>query len=154
MKKLIYLFVALSVCAVASAQKITDKDLQGNWKLIGLSTNGVYLDVTTGTVTIPDDLKAQLTPDITTQINDAMTQAAAQLKNSTASFTGNALKQNMGGKEKNGTYTLKEVEGGQVMTTTWSDATTSETGISIKEKKLSVLRTGQGQTAEFIFIKA
>jgi len=154
MKKLIYLFVALSVCAVASAQKITDKDLQGNWKLIGLSTNGVYLDVTTGTVTIPDDLKAQLTPDITTQINDAMTQAAAQLKNSTASFTGNALKQNMGGKEKNGTYTLKEVEGGQVMTTTWSDATTSETGISIKEKKLSVLRSGQGQTAEFIFIKA
>jgi len=154
MKKLIYLFFALSVCAAASAQKITDKDLQGNWKLIGLSTNGVYLDVTTGTVTIPDDLKAQLTPDITTQINDAMTQAAAQLKNSTASFTGNALKQNMGGKEKNGTYTLKEVEGGQVMTTTWSDATTSETGISIKEKKLSVLRTGQGQTAEFIFIKA
>jgi len=154
MKKLIYLFVALSVCAAASAQKITDKDLQGNWKLIGLSTNGVYLDVTTGTVTIPDDLKAQLTPDITTQINDAMTQAAAQLKTSTASFTGNALKQNMGGKEKNGTYTLKEVEGGQVMTTTWSDATTSETGISIKEKKLSVLRTGQGQTAEFIFIKA
>ena len=154
MKKLIYLFVALGICSMASAQKITEKDLQGNWKLIGLSTNGVYLDVTSGTVTIPDDLKTQLTPDITTQINDAMTQAAAQLKNSTASFTGNNLKQNMGGKEKNGTFSLKDVEGGQLMTTTWSDATTSETGISIKDKKLSVLRSGQGQTAEFIFTKA
>jgi hypothetical protein len=153
MKKLI-LFVALSVCSLASAQKVTDKDLQGNWKLTGLSTNGISLDIATGVVVISDELKAQLTPEITTQINDGMKQAAEQLKNSSTTFTGTTLKQNIGGQEKSGTYTLKDVNGTQIMTATWSDATTSETSVWIKEKKLHISKSEQGQTAELVFVKA
>lgn len=154
MKKLIYLFVALCVCTVASAQKISDKDLQGNWKLTGLNLNGITLDLVSGSVIIPEEQKAQLTPEMTAQINDGMKQAVEQLKNSTANFTGNAVKQNIGGKEKTGTYTLKEDGTNQIMTSTWSDATTSETAVWIKEKKLHLSKSGQGQTAEFVFVKA
>ncbi|MDV6168790.1 hypothetical protein R1T16_10160 [Flavobacterium sp. DG1-102-2] len=154
MKKLIYLFVALCAFTAASAQKISDKDLQGNWKLTSVNMSGITIDLVTGAVVIPEEQKAQLTPDVAAQLDAGMKQAAEQLKNSSASFTGNTVKQNMAGKEKTGTYTLKEEGTNQIMSATWSDASTSDTTVWIKEKKLHISKSGQGQTLELVFVKA
>ncbi len=153
MKKLIYLFVACCICSVASAQKVSEKDLQGSWKLAAFNASGIYLDLATGLVTVSEELKSQLTPDIMEQINEGMKQATEQLKNSTTVFSGNTVEQKIGGKEKKGTYTLKDEAGMQTLTATWGDATTSEMVVFVKDNQLHLSKSEQGQSAELIFNK-
>lgn len=153
MKKLIYLFAACCISVSALAQKITDKDLQGNWKLTGFNQNGITLDVTSGAVSVSEEMKAQLSPEMMSQIDESVKQVLEPLRASSVAITGNNIKQNMGGQEKIGTYTLKESDGRQVMTTAWSDKTSSETTVWIKDKQLYIFKYEQGQSAEFVFNK-
>lgn len=153
MKKLIYLFVACCLTTVATAQKIAEKDLQGDWKLTALNANGVSLDIKTGTVVISEELKSQLTPDLITQINDGMKQAVEPLKNSSTSFTGANVKQTIAGQEKSGTYVITSKDNVNTITFKWSDNTTTDAEISVKDKKIHLSKSEQGQSAEFIFSK-
>ena len=153
MKRLIYLFVACSISLTALAQKITDKDLQGSWKLAGYNQNGIAVNIATGAVTVSEEMKNQISAEMMSQIDESVKQVLEPLRASSVTFTGAAIFQNMGGQEKNGTYTLKESDGRQVMTTTWSDNTTSETSVWIKDKQLYIFRYEQGQSAEFVFNK-
>jgi len=154
MKKLIYL-TALSLLSVSAiAQKLTDKDLQGNWKLSGFNHNGVNLNVLTGDVVISEDMKAQLSPEMMSQIDESVKEVIEPLRLSNVTFAGNSIMQNMGGQEKNGTYTIKDKDGHQVMTTSWNDTTTSETTVWMKNQQLYIFKYEQGQSAEFVFTKA
>jgi hypothetical protein len=153
MKKLIYLFAVYCISISAFAQKITDKDLQGSWKLTGFNQNGITLDVTTGAVAVSEEMKAQLSPEMMSQIDESVKQVLEPLRASSVNITGNNIIQNMGGQERNGTYTLKESDGRLVMITAWSDKTTSETTVWIKDKQLYIFKYEQGQSAEFVFNK-
>lgn len=153
MRKLIYLFVVCSLTTVATAQKVTEKELQGNWKLAGLNANGITLDMKTETVTISEELKAQLTPDMITQINDGMKQAVTPLKNSSTVFTGSNVKQIIAGQEKSGTYTVASKDNVQSISYKWSDGTTTEEEVSLKDKQLLLTKSQQGQSAVFIYSK-
>lgn len=154
MKKLIFLMALCLITVSAIAQKISDKDLQGSWKLSGFNHNGVNVDVATGAVKIPEDMKSQLSPEMMSQIDDSVKEVLEPLRASNVTFTGNNVMQNMGGQEKNGTYTIKDKDGHQVMTTSWSDTTTSETTVWMKNQQLYIFRYEQGQSAEFVFTKA
>ncbi|MNK01422.1 hypothetical protein D3C87_192210 [compost metagenome] len=153
MKKVLYLFVACCISTVVSAQKITEKDLQGTWKLAAFNAGGIYLDMSTGLASISDELKSQLTPDEVTELNESMKQGIEPLKTSSISFTGTTVKQSIGGQIKNGTYAIKDINGEQHILSTYADGTTSDTAISIKDKKLYISKSEQGQTAELIFNK-
>lgn len=155
MKKFIYLLAICLIMSVSAiAQKITDKDLQGSWKLTGFNQNGITLDLATGTVTVSEEMKAQLSPEMMGQIDESVKQVLEPLRASNVTFTGQSIMQNMGGQEKSGTYTIKESDGRQIMTTLWTDNTNSETTVWIKDQQLYIFRYEQGQSAEFVFTKA
>lgn len=153
MKKTIYLFVALCISTLATAQKITEKDLQGTWNLAAFNANGIQLDITTGTVNVSEELKSQLTPEMITELNDSVKEGIAVLKSSNVVFTGKNTKQNIAGQEKSGSFEIKDKNGEQYIITTYPDKTTSETTVTIKDKKLHLSKSDQGQTAELIFNK-
>lgn len=153
MKKLIFI---LSVCLISLngfAQKITTKELEGNWKLAGYNQNGINVEVATGVVTVSPELKNQVSPEMMSQIDESVKQLLEPLRASNVTFTNNTVVQNMGGKTKNGTFVIKDKDGHQVMTTSWSDQTTSETSVWIKDKQLYIFKYEQGQSAEFVFNK-
>lgn len=153
MKKLIYFFVACCITVPAIAQKITDKDLQGNWKLAGYNQNGITVNIATGAITVSEEMKLQISPEMMSQLNESVKQILEPLRASNVTFTGNSIQQNMGGQQKSGTYTIKDSDGRQVMTATWSDNSSSETSVWIKDKQLYIFRYEQGQSAEFVFDK-
>jgi uncharacterized protein YdeI (BOF family) len=153
MKKLIYLVAVFCISLSALAQKLTDKDLQGNWKLTGFNQNGVTLDVATGAVSVSEEMKTQISPELMSQIDKSVQQILEPLRASSVTIAGNSIKQNMAGQEKTGTYVLKESDGRLVMATSWSDKTTSETTVWIKDKQLYIFKYEQGQSAEFVFNK-
>jgi hypothetical protein len=153
MKKLIYLLAVCCISLSALAQKITDKDLQGNWKLTGYNQNGITVDVLTGAITVSEEMKAQTSPEMMGQIDESIKESLEALRVSNVTFTGNTIKQNRGGREQNGTYTLKHSDGRLVMITAWSDQTTSETTVWIKDTQLYIFKYEQGQSAEFVYNK-
>lgn len=154
MKKLLFFFGALCMFATASAQKLSNTDLQGEWKLSALDNNGAHVDIISGEITISPELKTQLTPDMISQISDGLKQSITKLKVSDVVFTGNNVKQNMAGKEKKGTFTIMEQEGKQHASFNWDNNTTSESSIWIKNKQLHIQKFEQGQIFEFIYNKA
>lgn len=153
MKKIIYLFVACCISTLATGQKVTEKDLQGTWNLAAFNTNGLHIDVATGTVTVSEELKSQFTPEMMTEINDSVKEGVAALKSSNVVFTGKNTKQDIAGQIKSGTFEIKEINGEQYIITTYPDKTTSETAVAIKDKKLYISKSEQGQTGELIFNK-
>lgn len=153
MKKIIFLFSALCMVATVSAQKITNTDLQGEWKLSALDNNGAHVDILSGEISISPEIKNQLTPDMISQISDGLKQSITKLKVSDVVFAGNSVKQNMAGKQKKGTFTLKELEGKQYASFNWDNNTATESFIWIKNKQLHIQKTEQGQVFEFIYNK-
>lgn len=153
MKILLTLFSALCLFTTVSAQKLTNTDLQGEWKLSALDNNGAHVDITSGEITISTELKTQLTPDMVEQLSSGLKQSITKLRVSDVVFTGNAVKQNMAGKEKKGIYTLKEQEGKQYAAFNWDNNTTTESFIWIKNKQLHIQKSEQGQVFEFIYSK-
>lgn len=153
MKKLLILFSALFLFTTVSAQKLTNTDLQGEWKLSALDNNGAHVDIKSGEITISTELKTQLTTDMIEQLSEGLKQSISKLRVSDVVFTGNNVKQNMAGKEKKGTFALKEQEGKQYAAFNWDNNTASESFIWIKNKQLHIQKSEQGQVFEFIYSK-
>jgi len=153
MKKILFLFGALCMITVASAQKITTADLQGQWRLSAIDNNGAHVNLLTEEITISPEMKAQLTPDMVNQLSDGLKQSISRLKASDVVFASNTIKQNMAGKEKKGTYALKELGDKQYAAFAWDNNTTSESSIWIKNKQLHIVKSEGGQVFEFIYSK-
>jgi hypothetical protein len=153
MKKLMFLFVAVCLSTVASAQKLTEKDLQGNWKLSALETSGMLIDVEKEKIVLPPEMEAQLTDDQKQQMNAGMAQAMEMFKEAYAKFDGKKLTQNLGPEGQEGTFVLAQKDGKNVLTLTEADGSTKDIIVSIVDKKLRLEENEGGASAVFVYAK-
>jgi len=136
---------------MAFAQKLTQKDLQGTWKLTSFSSEGISVDVATEKFTLSKDLEAQLTPEMKQGIELGILQIMEALKESYAYFDGNNLRQTMGPQEHKGTFTMKETDGKQFLVVALPDGTSDEMEIIMKGKLLHMVQGGAD--GEYVYIK-
>jgi hypothetical protein len=154
MKNVLYLCLAVCLCTtLAFAQKVTNKELQGNWKMTGFNTQGIGLDLKTQEVTISPELQAQLTPEAITGIKEGMKQAIEPLSASYVNFKGNTMKLAVGPEAETGDFTLTEKDGKQSLALKNADGTTTDLPVMMKDKLLYLTLSDKGQTADFIFRK-
>ncbi len=153
MKKVLYLFVAVCLSTVASAQKLTDKDIQGTWKLAALEASGMKIDVAGEKVVLSPEMEAQLTPEAKEQMNAGMAQAMEMFRESYAYVEGKNLRQTMGPEEQKGTFVMAQKDGKNVITLTKEDGTTEEIVATIVDKKLHLEQAGGGASAVFVYTK-
>ncbi|MEL1245420.1 hypothetical protein AAEO56_14190 [Flavobacterium sp. DGU11] len=153
MKKLTYLFVAFCLTTVASAQKLTDKDIQGTWKLASLEAAGNKIDVVAGKIILSPEQEAKMTPEMKQQMEAGMAQAMEMFQESYAYIDGKTLRQTMGPEEQKGTYVLANKDGKNIITLTKEDGTTEEITVSIVDKKLHLVQAGEGASADFAYTR-
>ena len=154
MKKLVYLCVAICFSTLATAQKVTQADLQGTWKMISFAGGGVNVDVLAEKFTVDPEIEKQLTAETKQQMELGMLQAMEMFKESYAVIDGANLKQSMGPQEQKGTFTMKEQDGKQFLVLTVAGApATEDLGVSIVDKKLHITQGAPGDAATFIYVK-
>lgn len=153
MKKLLYLSFAFCLLStIAFAQKITEKDLQGKWKLASFTAQGITFDIEKGVVTISEEAKAGLPPEAMAQLKDNMDAALEPFKQAFVLFEGNKVKQTMGMDSNEGTFTVIEKDKQQYIHATYSDIT-DDAAVLIKDKRLHLTITGDGDDAQMIYTK-
>lgn len=154
MKKLLYFTFALCFfTTLASAQKVTEKDLQGKWKLTYFIANGVTFDIVKEKVTISDEAKSMMSADIFQQLQNHPSEAIEPFKAAYADFDKGKLKQIMGADVTECVYTIIEKDGQQFVHVTYADGASDDTGIVIKDKQLYLTITGNGDDAQMIYSK-
>lgn len=151
MKKLIYACLALCLfTTIASAQKITQKDLQGNWTLLGFESGPIYFDLVKKDIIVPAELKGQIPPDADAQMRAAL----PMLDGSYLEVKDNNLTMTLGPDGESGTFVLGEKDGKQIMTITFEDKTSDESEIFMKDKQLHLVQYTDGvKEAEFVYAK-
>lgn len=153
MKKLLYLSLAFCLLTtLASAQKITEKDLQGKWKLASFTADGITFDIEKGAVTISEEAKAGLPPEALAQLKANMDAAIEPFKQAFVIFEGNKVKQTMGTESNEGTFTVIEKDKQQYLHATYGEIT-DDAGVIIKDKRLHLTITGDGDDAQMIYTK-
>lgn len=153
MKKLIYLSVAFCfLTTLACAQKITEKDLQGKWKLASFNAQGVTFDVEKGAINISDEAKQMLPPEALEQLKGSADAALESFKMAYVIFDANKVTQTMGPESNEGTFTIIEKDKEQYLHATYGDMT-DDAGIAIKDKRLHITITGDGDDAVMIYTK-
>jgi hypothetical protein len=154
MKKLFYLSLALCFfTALTSAQKVTQKDLQGKWKLTYFKADGLEFDIVKEKITISDEAKDVLPPEMLQQLQGNSTDALAPFKEAYAVFLGDKLQQILGPEVKECAYTITEKDGQQFIHATFEDGATDDTAVAIKDKQLYLTISGDGDDAEMIYSK-
>lgn len=155
MKKLIYM--CLAVCmftSIATAQKVTQKDLQGTWKMTNFIGGGLIVDVPLNKISLNPEIESQLTPEQKKQFNDEMSLAMEMFKESYTYIDGNNMRQTMGGKEQKGTFTIKEQGGKQYLVLSEGEGAPAEDiHVSVKDKKLYLTQGEENEKVEFVYMK-
>ena len=154
MKKLLILSFALCLfTTLASAQKITQKDLQGKWKLDYFNADGVVFDVVKGTVNISEETKKLMPPETVTQMESNPEAVLEPFKTAYVVFNANNFEQGMGSDVSGGTYTLEEKDKQTFMNILFGDGVTDTSTIAFKDNKLHITITGEGDNILMIYSK-
>lgn len=152
MKKLLFLSFALCLfTTVASAQKITEKDLQGKWKLDYFNADGVIFDVVKGKVTISEETKKQMPPETVEQMENNPEAVIEPFKSAYVVFNNNNFEQTMGSDSSGGIYTLVEKDKQTFMNIAFQDGITDSSTLLIKDNKLHITITGEGDNILMIY---
>lgn len=136
---------------LASSQKISEQELQGNWKLTTLTISGITLDVASGKIYSSKETEITTPPNAFATIKESIKQYGGSLRNSYIYINGNTIKQIMGDITKTGSFTLKDYRKIQLIFTKYDDETTSEVPIKIVNEKLYI--TNPKNKQELIYSK-
>ena len=130
MKKSFLIICTLFCFAASWAQKVTQKDLQGKWKLISYSIPNATLNVETGEVTLT------VVNDATASLKTDMEGFAEDLKATYIEIEGNNFYQIVIDSVKNGPFTLGEKDGMQSINAVFDDGTQEQLPFELKDGKL------------------
>lgn len=147
------MYACLALClftTIASAQKITQKDLQGNWTLLGFESGPIYFDLVKKDLVIPAELKGQIPPDADAELRAAI----PMLEGSYLEIKDDNLTMTLGREAENGTFVLAEKENKQIITITFKDGTSDDSEIFMKDKQLHLVQYTDGEKeSEFVYAK-
>lgn len=117
------------------AQKATEKDLQGNWKLVTYEVTGASLDVESGKVTLTDTKNPLLAP-LGNKLTTDMQGYAQGLRMSTLEIVGNNFNQTIIDNVRNGAFTIAEKNGEQVIIAKFDNGHSDEIPFKFIDGKL------------------
>lgn len=135
MKNLLLIVFTFFLSITLWAQKATEKDLQGNWKLITYEVNGASLDVDSGKVTLTQNDNPLMAAMSNKLIAD-MEGYAEGLRMSSLEITGNTFNQVIIDNVRNGEFTISEKDGAQVINAKFDNGKKDEIPFKIIEGKL------------------
>ncbi len=153
--KRLFLFLAFATVLSANAQEITEKNLEGNWKMCAFDVNGIYWDLKTDAVKLPpeystlgENQKEALIADIKGGLSDH--------KDGTFMIRGNYLEQTMAGQEASGNYTIEKKDGKDYLRIVNDDAgkTVDVVQVALKDGKMYIIIADAiGGTSTLVYSK-
>lgn len=152
-KKIVFLLLSCGLALTASAQKLTQKDIQGTWKLAGFNVEGVYLDVVKEDVTFSKELEAKYPEIAREQIKLGMLENIEGFQSARTYIDGNNIKQTMGPEEDKGTFTIATKGADQFIIISNPEGATDELKAFFKDKQLHMIQKDEEQEVEFIYVK-
>jgi hypothetical protein len=121
------------------AQKLTEKDLQGNWKLITYAVSGASLDVETGKVTLSEADGSPLMAAMGIKLKTDMEAYAEGLRVSSLEIIGNTFNQVIVDIARNGSFTITEKGDQQFIAAKFDDGSSDNIPFKIIDGKLYLL---------------
>lgn len=114
MKTLYMIFAFCLVSFTASAQKITEKDLEGKWNVTRVEAPTITLDYEKGTVELSPELQAMVPPEQLEEIRKTMAGPEGTGK-PIMEFAGGKMTYTMEGEREEKAYTLQYKDGKDVL---------------------------------------
>src|SRR5687768_16969150 len=106
MKKLMLFCVLALTMAVQAQKKITEKDLQGSWKLVSYTDGQVVINAEEGTFAFTKEYEASASPDELKKDKDFYMSEMGVYKSSTMTFKGKQLTFSALGESQEATFEL------------------------------------------------
>jgi hypothetical protein len=138
-KNFLFTFCLFLLMAPLWAQKATEKDLQGNWKLITYAVSGASLDVETGKVTLNEGDGSPLMAAMGIKLKTDMEAYAEGLRVSSLEITGNNFYQVIVDFARNGSFTITEKNDQQFISAKFDDGSGDDIPFKIIDGKLYLL---------------
>jgi hypothetical protein len=155
MKKNVYFLLAFCLfAALANAQKITEKELQGQWDLALLNMGEVTLDIKNKDIIYSEPTMEGLDKETLAGIKEEMMPAFDGFAGSYVKIDGKKITLFLETADT-GTYTIKEEDGNQYITINYDgDGTVDEYLITLEGKNLHLFTQGDDeQTMDFVYTK-
>lgn len=150
MKKILYTLFLSFFITLTWAQKATQQDLQGKWKLVTYAVSGAILDIETGKATVAETDNA-LQAAMGVKLKADMESYAEGLRMSELEISGNNFYQVIADFARNGPFTITEKDGQQYISASFDNGTTDSIPFKIIEGKL-VLQNTQGNK-QYVYSK-
>ena len=142
MKKILTFILFITVANLTA--QVSQKDLQGTWKLVSYKDGQAIIDAVKGTFELVADYKATLTPEELKEEERNYAIMAKQYKVSTLAFKDNTARQIIGEETYTGTFVLTDYEKVTEITITESDGGPDEPAeIAIINKQLVISMDGE-----------
>jgi len=140
MKKIFFTLSMFIFVTSAWAQKLTEKDLQGNWKLIKYEVGGISLDIPTGKATM-EKTSDPLAAAMGMQMIGEMEGYTESLSMATLEIKGNNFSQLISSHMRNGPFTIIEKDGQQFISATFDNGSSDQIPFSIIDGNLYLLHS-------------
>ena len=135
MKNFLLTICAFFIFVPLWAQKVTQEDLQGNWKLVTYIVPGATLDIVTGKVTMSEQ-KNPMDVAVAAKLKADMESYAPGLSQAALEIKGNNFYRVFYDVVNNGPFTIINKTDHQVISASFDDGTTAEIPFRIKDGKL------------------
>lgn len=122
------------------AQKATEKELQGNWKLVTYVVEGASLDIQTGKVTL-GKAESQLQAALGVKLKSDMEAYAEGLRQSSLEISGNNFNQVVVDIVRNGPFVITEKNGQQFISAKFDDGSSDNIPFKFVDGKLYLLHS-------------
>lgn len=150
MKKIIFLALISFIGITATAQKATEKDVQGKWKMISFAADDVTIDILAEKFTLAPELEKSLTPAQKEEMELSMQMGIEMLKEAYASFEGTKFSQVVGPETQTGSFFMKD---GNSMVSINDNGEVIDLVATIVDKKLHLKKTSAEENIHLIYVK-